>query len=130
MTKHSMDALVDLFKALSHPIRLRILALLHDGEHCVCQITETLDLAASTASEHLGELKRAGLLSERKEGRWVFYGLAPRKELQAILEAVHPGLSSLPEARLDLKASRKVRQAPIEVTCGTKSCRSPKGSAR
>jgi len=124
MTKQDLSHLVDLFKALSHPVRLRILALLRDGEHCVCQITETLELPASTASEHLAELRRAGLLSERKEGRWVYYDLSPREDLEAIIEALHPNLDGVAQIRKDLKLSQKVRKAPIELTCGKGSpCR-------
>lgn len=63
------------FKALGHPARLRLALMLADGELCVCQMTAVLGLAPSTVSAHLAELKRAGLVQERKAGRWVFYRL-------------------------------------------------------
>jgi len=64
------------FKALAHPARLRILAMLAPGELCVCQVTAVLGLAYSTVSAHLAELRGAGLIEERKDGRWVYYRLA------------------------------------------------------
>jgi DNA-binding transcriptional ArsR family regulator len=63
-------------RALGHPARLRIAAMLRNGELCVCQVTAVLDLAPSTVSAHLAKLRRAGCVTERKEGRWVFYSLS------------------------------------------------------
>jgi len=64
-------------KALSDPTRLRIIQLLASGEMCVCQNVAVLDLSQSTVSQHLGILKRVGVVKVRKEGRWGFYRLAP-----------------------------------------------------
>ncbi|MDH3355777.1 MAG: metalloregulator ArsR/SmtB family transcription factor [Chromatiales bacterium] len=65
-----------LFKALSDPTRLRCLVLLanHD-ELCVCELTHTLDLPQPKISHHLGSLRKAGLVSDRKTGLWVYYRL-------------------------------------------------------
>src|SRR5512146_2972049 len=76
MTTTPLTRLVQLHKAIGHPVRLRLLAMLREGPLCVCQMTVVTRLAASTVSEHLSELRRAGLLSERKEGRWVECRLA------------------------------------------------------
>ena len=57
------------------PGRLRILAMLRGGDLCVCQMTAVLELAASTVSSHLGDLRRAGIVTERKSGKWVHYHL-------------------------------------------------------
>jgi ArsR family transcriptional regulator len=62
-----------LTKALADEHRLRIMALLHPQELCVCQILELFEIAPSTLSKHLSILKQAGLISARKEGRWVYY---------------------------------------------------------
>jgi ArsR family transcriptional regulator len=67
-----------LFHALSDEKRLRILSLLGSGEHCVCELTETLALPQSLLSFHLKTLRDAGLVIDRREGRWVYYALAPR----------------------------------------------------
>ncbi|HKI85441.1 MAG TPA: metalloregulator ArsR/SmtB family transcription factor [Thermoanaerobaculia bacterium] len=72
----TLDESVRMAKALAHPTRLRILAMLGDGALCVCQLTAALGLAASTVSAHLAELRNAGLLEEDKEGRWVHYRVA------------------------------------------------------
>lgn len=64
-----------LFHALSDEKRLRILALLRAGEHCVCELTEALDLPQSLLSFHLRTLREAGLVLDRRAGRWVHYSL-------------------------------------------------------
>lgn len=69
-------ALVDVTKALADESRIRILGALRRGELCVCQIVELLELAPSTTSKHLSQLKAAGLIASRKSGRWIHYRLA------------------------------------------------------
>jgi ArsR family transcriptional regulator len=65
-----------LFKALSDTTRLRCLMLLLDkGELCVCELGHALDLPQPKISHHLGALRRAGLVSDRKQGLWVYYRL-------------------------------------------------------
>ena len=64
------------FKALADETRLRILKLLELRELCVCEVMVALDLTQPTASYHLGILEGAGLVKERKEGKWVFYRIA------------------------------------------------------
>ena len=63
------------FKALSDETRMGILAILRQGEVCVCDIAENLKTTQPNISFHLGMLKEAGLICDRKEGRWVFYSL-------------------------------------------------------
>jgi len=124
MTKDSLNPLVDRLKALAHPARLRILALLRQGELCVCQITAILGIPTSTASEHLSELRRAGLLAERKEGRWVFYGLRATGSLEALVEALWPHLEQMDQVARDGAAAAGIREVPVEITCSrAKSCR-------
>lgn len=90
----SLRPLVELLKALAHPVRLRILALLRDGELCVCQVAEILRLAPSTVSEHLTDLRRAGLVQERKVGRWVHVALTDAAASRSVLEALWPLMAS------------------------------------
>jgi len=61
------------FKALSHPVRIRIVHYLKEGERCVCKIVPYLKEEQSNVSRHLAALKRAGILSSRKEGVSVYY---------------------------------------------------------
>jgi ArsR family transcriptional regulator len=76
------------FHALSDPTRLRILSLLERNERCVCELTDALGAAQSRLSFHLKILKEAGLLVDRKEGRWVYYRLDPEalEEYGAVLD--------------------------------------------
>jgi len=63
------------FHALSDETRLQILDLLRRGECCVCELTDQLGAAQSRLSFHLRTLKEAGLVTDRREGRWVYYEL-------------------------------------------------------
>jgi ArsR family transcriptional regulator, arsenate/arsenite/antimonite-responsive transcriptional repressor len=76
---HSIDELVAVSKALGDEGRVRVLALLKEGELCLCQIIDILGLAPSTVSKHMSVLRQAGLIEQRKEGRWHFYRLAGTK---------------------------------------------------
>ena len=78
-TAHAVDArrAAQLFHALSDETRLTILEMLRSGEHCVCELQDTLDAAQSRLSFHLRVLKDAGLVTDRKEGRWSYYSIAP-----------------------------------------------------
>ena len=70
-----LDHAVRAFHALSDATRLQLLSLLRGGERCVCELIEALDAGQSRLSFHLGVLKEAGLVEDRKEGRWVYYRL-------------------------------------------------------
>jgi ArsR family transcriptional regulator len=63
------------FHALSDETRLEIVRLLSHGERCVCALTDALDVAQSRLSFHLKTLKDAGLVRDRREGRWMYYAL-------------------------------------------------------
>jgi len=64
------------FHALSDEKRLRILEILRAGEYCVCDLADALDVRQSLLSFHLKTLRDAGLVIDRKEGRWVHYSLS------------------------------------------------------
>ena len=67
-----------LFKSLSDPTRLRCMALLvTHGELCVCELTYALGLAQPKVSHHLANLRKAGLVSDRKAGLWIYYQVHP-----------------------------------------------------
>ena len=117
MAMQPIEPLVDLLKTLGHPARLRILALLRGGEMCVCQINSVIGLAASTVSEHLTELRRAGLLAERKDGRWVYYELKPKAGLQDLVEVLWPHLDEVQQVKADYTEACLVRKAPLSAIC-------------
>lgn len=82
-----------LFHALSDETRLEIVRLLSHGERCVCELQNVLDAAQSRLSFHLKTLKDAGLVSDRRDGRWIYYALN-RDALDEIAEfasGVKPG---------------------------------------
>jgi len=72
-----LETLTQGFHALSDETRLQILDLLRRGECCVCELTDQLDAAQSRLSFHLRTLKDAGLVTDRRDGRWVHYALRP-----------------------------------------------------
>ncbi|MBK8573167.1 MAG: winged helix-turn-helix transcriptional regulator [Holophagaceae bacterium] len=122
MTTDTLRPLVDTLKALAHPVRLRILALLQGGELCVCEVAEVLGLAPSTVSEHLTALRRTGLVRERKVGRWVHVALAEEAATRPMVEALWP-LMAAAEADLarDLAQARALRC----VACDPNRCPEP-----
>jgi ArsR family transcriptional regulator len=90
----SVDNLEQVFKALADGTRLRILALLADGEVCVCDIQAALGVPQPKTSRHLAYLRRMGLVVDRKEGLWVYYRLADPDDpvVRTLLSAVLHGL--------------------------------------
>jgi ArsR family transcriptional regulator len=83
--------LARVFKALSDPVRLRLLSLIAsyaDGEACVCDVTEAFDVAQSTISHHLRVLREAGLVDCERRGTWVYYWPLPGTlaQLSSVLE--------------------------------------------
>ena len=63
------------FHALADETRLRIIERLRGGEECVCNLTDILDTGQSRLSFHLKTLKDAGLVRDRRQGRWIYYSL-------------------------------------------------------
>jgi ArsR family transcriptional regulator len=81
-----------LFHALSDPIRVEVVSLLLDGERCVCDLMDDLELQQSRLSWHLKTLVDAGIISGRREGRWNYYSLNKEamKEASELVEALTP----------------------------------------
>ncbi|MHB8056942.1 MAG: ArsR/SmtB family transcription factor [Desulfuromonadaceae bacterium] len=102
-----MKHLAQTLKALSDPIRLRIVLLLQaEGELCVCDLMEVLKLPQSTISRHLAYLKRSCWVDTRREGIWMYYTLSKEscdicREMLVILK-MHA--ASLPESLCDRNA--------------------------
>ena len=95
--RQDLSRAVDLFHALSDETRLAIVQRLRSGEHCVCDLTDLLDAAQSRLSFHLKVLKDAGLVTDRKQGRWVHYSLNRETfaELQSLLGEMKPSARRL-----------------------------------
>ena len=76
-----MRTLTNVFKALSDETRLQMLGLLlKEGELCVCDFVDVLEISQSKASRHLRHLVNAGLLDDRRDGTWVYFRIAEKPE--------------------------------------------------
>ncbi len=107
-------------KAVADPNRARILKLLENGELCVCQITAVLDLASATVSKHLALLKTAGLLQQRREGKWVYYRRAERvlnPYARPFLMLVGAALADDPTVAEDRRLLALVNAVPVQDLC-------------
>lgn len=110
-----MEEFINVFKALSDRTRLRIVRLLgrESPEVCVCEIIDSLSESQYNVSRHIKVLKGAGLVRERKEGRWVYYSLTdPLNDFQDfILKAVN----ALPDELLSLDEERLRKRLYLRV---------------
>ncbi len=88
-----MKQTVKTFKALGDPTRLRIVKLLENGELCVCQLMEALKMGQSRISRHLSILKEAGLIEDRRQGKWVHYRLQKNKTNKKYLSLLNEMVS-------------------------------------
>ena len=118
-------------KAVADPSRVRILKLLEGGELCVCQITTVLGLATATISKHLAALKVAGLLQQRRDGKWVYYRLAERglnPYAPHFLEVVRSTLQGDPTIAEDQRLLAMVNQVPVQALCDQGRAALPAGA--
>jgi ArsR family transcriptional regulator, arsenate/arsenite/antimonite-responsive transcriptional repressor len=117
MTTRPLAQLVQLHKAIAHPIRLRLLTMLRGGALCVCQMTVVVELAASTVSEHLADLRKAGLVVERKDGRWVEYRLSSAAVDAGVFEPLWPALDGDQDVSADAVLLKELRRVPVADLC-------------
>ncbi|TVS01026.1 MAG: ArsR family transcriptional regulator [Phycisphaerales bacterium] len=116
-----MEELVDIAKALADRTRLRLLAACLDGELCACQLIALVGLPNSTVSGHLNTLKRAGLLSARREGRWMHYRLTPEAERSPAANdaaaMVRAAAEREPQLRDDQRSMKAILKLEPEELC-------------
>jgi DNA-binding transcriptional ArsR family regulator len=116
----AVDEAADLAKTVGDPGRTRIVRALKNHELCVCQIVELLGLAPSTVSRHLSLLRRAGLVTLRKQGRWAYYRRPGREARPAVrglfrwLDAAVSGADAEDAKRLE-----EILAVPLEELCRT-----------
>jgi arsenate reductase len=108
-----------LFKAFSDPGRLRVVAALMEyDELCACQITELMGFSGATVSRHLSLLVNAGILSSRKEGRWVYYKLQKNNpELLFLLEWLKNRFQKIPVLQNDILLLKEIAACDTEEIC-------------
>jgi ArsR family transcriptional regulator len=94
------------FRAFSDRTRLRILNLLRRGELCVCDIVRVLRAPQPTVSRHLAYLRKAGLVTARKQGLWMYYQLAPAKTEfhRKLIECLACCFNDVPELARDAQS--------------------------
>ena len=124
----TLPTLVDAVKALAHPGRLRLLAMLRGGDLCVCQLTAVLELAASTVSSHLSDLRRAGLVTERKSGKWVHYRLVTTGPLADLVREALRLVDEDERLRKDTRLVEDIRRIPLETFCRTGGAGQPRSA--
>ena len=105
----------ELLKALADGNRLRILALLMNGEQCVCHITAALELSQPNVSQHLSVLRQAGVVGAERRGSWMYYRLLsdPDPVRARILAAVLEGCAALGAAA----DRRRLEEAQAGIPC-------------
>jgi ArsR family transcriptional regulator, arsenate/arsenite/antimonite-responsive transcriptional repressor len=113
-----IDRAVSLFHALSDETRLAALEMLRSGEKCVCELQDRLDVAQSRLSFHLKVLKDAGLVQDRKQGRWSYYSIAA----DALDEAHDLVVAFLPKSPAATRTLRVVGSRET-VTLSSSCCR-------
>ena len=118
------EALEQLFQALGDRTRVRLLNLMADGEVCVCFFVEVLDQPQPKISRHLAYLRSAGLVSTRREAKWMHYRITPpehplaRRAFDAVLETfgddreLQRDRASLARACCSPRVSDQLRRAP------------------
>lgn len=111
MTRKSYDIEI-LFKALADRTRLRLISLIGDSEVCVCFFVAILKSSQPKISRHLAYLRRAGIVTARREGKWMHYRLTepPDEHAARIFREVRAALAEHPELQKD-------RQRLLQVCC-------------
>jgi len=129
----TVQDLVNVAKLLSDPNRVRIVEALRQGELCVCELCDALDLTQSTLSTHLQVIRAVGIVRSRKEGKWSYYALTPAAATM-IDSWFHPFRSAirrdapLVRDRKRLKQRLELRQSGI--CCVGFNCRGKARSGR
>ena len=116
-----MRKTTNLFKALSDPNRLRILKMLEIRDLCVCEITEALGLSPSTVSKHLSVLRNSDLIWDKKDGKWVNYGLNKSSKDPFITEILRLIRDTITDDPLFHSDKQKIKSTNRDLICGLKN---------
>lgn len=109
----TMRNVAHFFSALAEPTRLRLLYLMKDGEICVCFLQGVLQTNQPKVSRHLAYLKKAGLVTARRQGKWMHYSLANiEAPLQKILSETFSRLGKETQAKKDLQRLKYISCSP------------------
>ena len=116
-TKDKVDVM---FRAFSDRTRLRLLNLLRGGEACVCDLVAVLGVPQPKVSRHLAYLRRAGLVTARKDGYWMHYALAPATTEfhRSLLNCLACCFNSVPELARDAERLGRSTSCSSDGCCG------------
>ena len=103
-----MASIVKILRVVADPNRLRILLLLEGEELSVAELQEILTTGQSTISTHLAQLKQAGLVEDRRTGKYSLYRLVSRNGTDVLARLLEQAREEIPEAELDRAAMRRV----------------------
>jgi ArsR family transcriptional regulator len=109
-----------LYPALAHETRLRcLLLLLEHAELCVCELTHAIGAAQPTMSRHLAYLREAGMVSDRREGLWIYYRINPGLPswVTNVLHETAQGVNGLAPFQEDLTALQNMPNRPGATRC-------------
>lgn len=81
---HTLTYSAEVLKAIAQPTRLKIIQLLQDGEHCVCEIFPAIGHEQSNTSRHLQTMLKSGILNQRKDGLKIYYSLRHPEVLEMV----------------------------------------------
>ena len=112
-----------LFAALAHPMRLRMLEVLAEGQACVCHLSHALDRKQAYVSQQLARLKEAGLITDTRDGLFVYYRLADERILQLLQDA--RGTMALPDT-----GERPVARKRTTADCPCPRCQQAREQAQ
>ena len=103
-----MNTITTILKALSDENRLRIVLMLKIRPLCVCEISEALSIADSTLSAHLKNLRFAGLIDKKKDGRWIEYFLVNNQVVLNIIDSIENNIKDKSAIKHDKTIVQKI----------------------
>jgi len=110
--------LMAIARTLGDPTRIRVMAALRNGELCVCELVDALDISQSSLSSHLQICREVGVVTTRKESRWIYYSLSARYE--PLIETIFSELQTLgrdEQLRRDARRLKKRLQMRVGDRC-------------
>lgn len=117
------ESVAQLFRLLGQPVRIQILLVIEQAPACVCHIEACLGMRQAAISQHLMQLRDAGLVEARREGRNVYYALAQPGLMGLVRQAaglLNAGLSTAPEP-MACPCPRCNPDQP-EINCSSEAC--------
>ena len=117
--RSAVTEMTHIMRALGDPQRMRAMMALAEGELCLCQLIELLELAPSSVSRHLKMLEAVGLLVSRKEGKWRYYRWARQgpSAVRGVLRLLQRELEEDAAVQADRAKLEKVVQVELETLC-------------